>query len=84
MTTSNKRKLANADGEYLPDIDPTSDVVKVVYLLEWARARGFKVGPAVQVGDVILQVQDLRQIEGRQSRDEPTRDIWQEHGHEDR
>lgn len=46
-------------------IDPASPIAPVVQLLEYGRARGFRIGPLVKIGDVVVQVQDLRQTEGR-------------------
>ncbi len=51
-------------GNALPAIDPTSSVYQLVALLEYARRRGFRIGPTVRIGDVTVQVQDLRQSEG--------------------
>jgi hypothetical protein len=67
------------------DINPppaTTDVGQLIYLLEWARKRGFRVGPTVRCGSLVLQVQDLRQTEGR---DTPAADDpgpWAAAGHD--
>jgi len=75
-----KQELADDDGNSLPPIDPNSDVGRLTYLLEYCRIRGFRVGPRIQVGDVVLEVKDLRQTEGRSEPDEPS--IWAAHGHD--
>lgn len=58
------------DGGNLHEIDPATDVGGALLILEYARARGFKVGPMLQVGGVVMQVSDTRQESGR-SHDEP-------------
>lgn len=58
------------EGSPLALPDASSDVGQLIYLLEWARVRGFRVGPTVQVGNLIVQVTDLRQTEGRRDRDD--------------
>lgn len=79
-------KIPNADehGNFLPELDPTSDVAQIIYLLEYGRKRGFRIGPTVQVGNAIVQVSDLsqeREAADASVRAEPT--IWQENGHDD-
>ena len=59
------------DGHPLPQIDPSTDVAQLIYLLEYARARGYRVGPTIQVGGLTVQVRDLRQTEGRAGADDP-------------
>lgn len=39
----------------------TDNVDRAIRLLTWARAKGFKVGPVIVVGDVTLSVEDVRQ-----------------------
>lgn len=55
---------ADDDGNPLALPDPTTDVGQLIYLLEWARIRGFQVGPMVKLGRLVVQVQDLRAREG--------------------
>jgi hypothetical protein len=64
----------------LPAAD--SNVGQLIYLLEWARVRGFRVGPTVQVGTLIVQVSDLRQTEGRQGRDLTDDGPWRAAGYD--
>ena len=45
----------------IPPPEPGSPVGQLIYLLEWGRKRGFRIGPEVQIGDVHLQVRDLRE-----------------------
>lgn len=59
------RSFSDEHGNALPALDPTSPVFQLVALLEYARHRGFRIGPMVRIGDVTVQVQDLRQDEGR-------------------
>lgn len=55
---------SDIDGNDITAPTTSSDVGQLVYLLEWARKRGFRIGPAVRVGGLVLQIQDLRQTEG--------------------
>lgn len=57
--------MTDEHGNALPALDPTSAAYQLVALLEYARIRGFRIGPMVKIGDVVVQVQDLRQDEGR-------------------
>ncbi len=66
------------DGNDLTAPGPDTDVGQLIYLLEWARQRGFQIGPTIQIGNVVVQVRDKRASE--QDR-EPDRDIFEEHGH---
>jgi hypothetical protein len=52
-------------GNPVLEVDPLSSAGQLVALLEWARRRNFKLGPMVKIGDVMVQVTDLRQDEGR-------------------
>lgn len=52
-------------GDPVLSVDPHSDAGQLVALLEWARKRGFRIGPTVKIGAVVAQVEDLRQTEGR-------------------
>lgn len=86
MTVGSPAALPDSDDDGNPLALPAadSDVGQLIYLLEWARLRGFRVGPMIQVGDLIVQVQDLRQTEGRHDRDDaPDRGPWAEAGHDD-
>lgn len=76
-----KRPLATDEGETLPPLPPDSDVAQLIHLLEYARIRDFKVGPRVQIGNVCVEIQDLRQA----TRGKPVDDgnIWKEHGHDE-
>lgn len=51
-------------GTIIP-IDPASLVGQLVLLLEYCRARGYRIGPIVKIDGLQVQVQDLRQSEGR-------------------
>jgi hypothetical protein len=52
------------NGNPVPEVDPLSSAGQLVALLEWARRRNFKLGPMVKIGDVMVQVTDLRQETG--------------------
>ena len=49
------------EGDSLSVPDVNSDAGVIVYLLEFARRRGFAIGPMIRVGKIALQVTDLRQ-----------------------
>lgn len=78
------RKIdADDDGNDLPVPPADSDVGQLIYLLEYGRQRGFRIGPTVQIGNLIVQVNDLRQKEGRTNTNQPETTIWQENGHDE-
>lgn len=56
-----KHEIADDDGNIINPPSPDSDVMQLIYLLEYGRTRGFKIGPTVQIGTVIVQVADIRQ-----------------------
>ncbi len=77
-----RREVIDDNGNIIDPPDPTSDVGQIIYLLEYARLRGFRIGPTVQVGDAIVQVVDLRQQqENARSKEIPEADVWEAHGH---
>jgi hypothetical protein len=54
--------MARRSSDELPAPLPATDhVTRAIRLLEWARAKGVRIGPTLQVGDVIMQVTDMRQ-----------------------
>lgn len=52
-------------GNPLPEVDPNSSAGQLIALLEYCRRRHFRIGPMVKIGDVMVQVQDLRLEDGR-------------------
>lgn len=69
----NKHELIDDDGNVMPVPGPdASDVAKAIYLLEYARLRGFRLGPTLKVGELVTQVQDLRQL-GELTKDETSK-----------
>jgi hypothetical protein len=54
-------EVIDDDGNILAPPAPDSPVGQLIYLLEYGRKRGFRIGPRVQVGDTIVEVLDLRQ-----------------------
>ena len=74
---------ADEEGNDLPVPPVDSDVGQLIYLLEYGRKRGFRIGPTVQIGNVIIQVSDLRQSEGRRQSNDPEPDIWEQNGHKE-
>ena len=76
------------DGNPLALPDPQSDVGQLIYLLEWARIRGFRIGPEVRIGGLGVVVRDLRQTEKRRDPDDTVSNYekagpWAAHGHEE-
>jgi len=70
-----------SEGEMLVVPEPGTDVAHLIYLLEYARRRGFRVGPAVQIGGLAIQVQDLRQVEDDPARSASDPGVWAVHGY---
>ena len=56
-----KTDIIDDDGNLLPPPDPSSPVAQFIYLIEYGRTRGFVIGPHVQIGDLIVEVRDMRQ-----------------------
>lgn len=56
-----KLEVIDENGNAFPPPEPGTPVAQIIYLLEYGRSRGFRIGPTVQVGDTIVQVRDLRQ-----------------------
>ncbi len=75
-----KRPLADEDGDELTPLDPKSNMAQLIHLLEYSRLKGYQVGPTIQVGDVIVQVRDLKLKVGVPGK--PERTIWEENGHD--
>ena len=57
----NKHEVVDEDGNVLPPPEPGTDAANAIYLLEYARKRGFRLGPVIRVGAIEMQVLDLRQ-----------------------
>lgn len=57
------RAVHDEAGNVIP-IDPAGPVGQLVALLEYGRARGFRIGPMVKIDGLVVQVQDVRQREG--------------------
>lgn len=59
--SSKKREVIDEEGNVMAPPEPGSPVAQIIYLLEYGRRYGFRIGPRVQVGDTIAEVLDLRQ-----------------------
>lgn len=81
MSIKDRRPDHDDDGNELTPPSPDSDIGQLIYLLEYGRQRGFRIGPRVQIGDVVLEVADLRQADERGTGSDT--DIWTEHGHKE-
>lgn len=55
-----KNDVIDDDGNLIAPPPPDDPIMKILYLLEYSRKRGFRIGPTVQVGDTIIQVTDMR------------------------
>lgn len=51
------------DGNLLGVPPAETPVGQLIYLIEWCRLRGVRLGPTVQIGELVVQVRDLRQNE---------------------
>jgi hypothetical protein len=56
-----QKRIADEEGNELQGPDPSDPVYRLIYLLEYGRRRGFRIGPQVQIDGLIVQVQDIRQ-----------------------
>jgi len=56
--------------ELRPPLPEGHDVLAAIHLLEWARSRGFRIGPELQVGTVKMHILDIRQA-NREGLNEP-------------
>jgi hypothetical protein len=65
------------DGNPVPQPAADSDVRDLQQLMEWGRMKGYRIGPAVRIGKITVQIADVRQTEGRRSAedDEPDDDF---------
>lgn len=63
-----KLEIVDEDGNIINPPPPDSPVSQIVWLMEYGRLRGFKIGPRVQIGDTIVECTDLRQL-AKESKD---------------
>lgn len=54
-------EIIDDDGNVILPPPPDSDVARLIYLMEYGRKRGFRIGPVVKIGETTVQVRDLRQ-----------------------
>lgn len=73
---------ADEDGNVVPVPPAESDLAQLIQLLEYGRRRGFRIGPTVKIGQLVTQVQDLRQTEGTGQGLEPDPGPWRAAGYE--
>ena len=55
-------EVLDNDGNILAPPPPEHPVRALIYLLEYGRKHDFRIGPTVQIGDLIVQVGDLQQL----------------------
>ncbi len=79
---SREKEVTDDDGNVIPPPPPDSPVIAIVWLLEYGRKRGFRIGPTVQVGDTIVQVRDMRLKEAQPPDAPPDKTIWEENGYD--
>ena len=72
---SKRNDILDDDGNVIAPPPPDSPVAQIVWLLEYGRKRGFRIGPRVQVGDTIVECQDLRQLAKEVGDKKPTYDL---------
>lgn len=72
-----KTEIIDDDGNVLTPPAEGTDAAHIIYLLEYGRTRGFKIGPVVKIGEATVQVRDLRQErqEAAQHGDEAPPDV---------
>ena len=62
MSSRNRNEVIDDDGNVMPIPGAEAgDVEKAIYLLEYARLRGFRIGPTLKIGDIVMSVADIRQ-----------------------
>lgn len=57
-----KKDIIDDDGNIIAPPPADHPVRAIVWLLEYGRTRGFRIGPRIQVGDTIVECADLRLI----------------------
>jgi len=73
---------SDEDGNIVPVPPAESDLAQLIQLLEYGRRRGFRIGPTVRVGALVVQVQDLRQNESQLGDElEPQMGAWEAFGY---
>lgn len=70
------------DGNPIPQPAPASDLADLIQLLEYGRVKGFRIGPTVRVGKIVVSVRDLRQKEGADKGLPHDPGVWAEHGYD--
>lgn len=66
-----RHDILDDDGNILAPPEPGTDTANIIYLLEYGRKRGFRIGPVVKVGEVTVQVADIRQAKQEAPGDAP-------------
>ncbi len=56
-----KTEIIDDDGNVIAPPAPESAIAQIVWLMEYGRKRGFRIGPTIQVGDTTVQVLDMHQ-----------------------
>lgn len=66
----------------LPAVPETDTLARILWFVEQCRKRGIRVGPHMRVGDVQLQIKDLRQaaVEGYGTNRGEGPGIWEQAG----
>ena len=69
-----RHEIIDDDGNVLQPPEPGTDAAHAIYLLEYGRKRGFRIGPTLKVGELVVQVADLRQA-SQQAKDDHVPDL---------
>lgn len=68
----------------MPARKPPNSVDELIRLAAWARERGYRIGPVVELGELKLQLQDLRQpgVETGRAPDDVVDDAYSAYGYD--
>jgi hypothetical protein len=68
-------------GNVIP-IDPCSTVGQLVQLLEYCRAKDYRIGPVVRIDGLAVQIEDLRQSRNFGAQPMPDEGPWKAVGYD--
>lgn len=56
-----RKPISDVDGNELPPPPPDSDLAQIQHALLFGRRNDFQIGPYIRIGNITMQVRDLRQ-----------------------